>query len=216
MAAEIVAGRVNQINGDCGEWLIVDIGFRMEEASCGIWHGPETLDVVTFSKLKQLAIEKVEENDPPFLNLLLEAPLSVAIQTGDELGRRLGGDPARRVCDTYRGKHRDWWYNAGAATLLAAGFLLRELVGRQNREVRLFEGFASFKSDEVKRQRRADPLGPHRLDVRDLLRAVTVGDNARIFSPEELQEPEGQRVESPFPFFDRGLVPPVIRINPDL
>ena len=148
--------------------------------------------MVTFGGLVSLAKRKVQECGPPCLNLLIEAPLSAAFDPND--------NPARRVCDTFEGNHRDWWYNAGAATLLAAGFLLRELHGRQRREVRLFEGFASSKSEEDKAIKKTDPSLSHMVDVLDLVRAVSDGDNVRIFSPEELRQPRNCELSLPFRF----------------
>ena len=59
-AYPIVAGRIDQINEHSGDWLIVDIGSSPTAKSCGVWHGPGTLDAINFGKLVALAIKKVE------------------------------------------------------------------------------------------------------------------------------------------------------------
>ena len=70
--SEIVAGRKDQINKHSSEWLIIDIGMSMYSdstgRSCGVWNGPRTLDVITFNKLLELVIEKVEDGCPRSLN----------------------------------------------------------------------------------------------------------------------------------------------------
>ena len=179
---KIVAGRKGQINGDSGDWLIVDIGMSMEEPSCGVWYGPGTLDAIEFRKLKELVISKAKDCTQPPLNLLIEAPLSVAF--------RLNGNPGRRACDTYSKEYRDWHHNAGAATLLAAQFLLRELYEchTRRREVRLFEGHVSFKSEGDKRLKEMDKdrAESHKRDVLALKNAVWHRRRAQIFCPHQL------------------------------
>ena len=207
MAPRIIAGQVADINEHSGQWLIVDVGFSNRESSCGVWNGVGKPRVVTFSCLVKLALEEVQKTDPRPLNLLLEAPLSVAFQQN--------GNPTRRLCDTHGGKHRYWYVNAGATTLIAASYLLRALNDCQKqRKVRLFEGFASFKRTQDKPSNKSEKSEAHKADVRAFINAVwNDGDNARIFTPGKLiQHPN--RIESAFHFLARDLIPPVIRINP--
>ena len=203
MAPRIIAGRVADINRDAGQWLIVDIGFSSTQPSCGVGNGAEEPHAVTFGDLVALATREVQQADPRPLNLLLEAPLSVAFQQN--------GNPTRRSCDTYDGKHRDWYVNAGATTLIAASYLLRALYACQRqRDIRLFEGLVSFKSAQ---DNNAEQTAPHIADVLDLRNAVWNGDNALIFDPKKLVK-NPNRIESAFHFLDADLIPPVIRINP--
>ena len=212
---EIVAGQVKQIKSDCGEWFIVDIGMRMDQPSCGVWHGPETLDVITFAELKKRVIEAVECGKGDALNLLIEAPLSVVW--------RPDKNPGVRACDRWKWSEsqeefRHWHFNSGAATLLAASFLLRELheCKTRARTVRLFEGHVSFKTGQGQTSNKRKSREAHKTDVLALKAAVWHGTRRRIFTREELV-PNDRRsftVESAFPFFDRNLVPPVIRVNP--
>ena len=208
MAFEIVAGCTTNINERSGQWLIVDIGFSSTDPSCGVWNGTGEPVVVTFGDLVKLATREVQEAGPQPLNLLIEAPLSVAFQQN--------GNPIRRSCDSQGDKTRDWYVNAGAATLVAAGFLLRELSGCQQRTVRLFEGFVSFKSSEDRSISKAKRrIEAHKSDVWKLKNAVWTGANAQIFDPGELGQKLDLRIESAFPFLDKHLIPPVILIKPD-
>ena len=64
-AYPIIPGQVDQINEHSGHWLIVDIGASPTGSSCGVWHGPGTLDAINFEKLIALGIEKVEDRGQP-------------------------------------------------------------------------------------------------------------------------------------------------------
>ena len=207
MTPKIIAGSCSDINKDSGQWLIVDIGFSSTKYSCGVWDGTGEPSVVTFDGLVNLAIQEVQKCDRTPLNLLIEAPLSVAFQQNR--------NPTRRLCDIDGDKYRDWYVNAGATTLIAAGYLLRELVGCQRkRDVRLFEGFVSFKDSSDSPSSEAEQIASHEEDVLKLKNAVWTKENADIFDPGELQQNTHHRIESAFPFLDKRLIPPVIRIKP--
>ena len=206
MASEIIAGCTTDINKGSGQWLIVDIGFSSKDPSCGVWNGAGKPSVVTFGGLVNFATQKVQEDDTQSLNLLIEAPLSVAFQQND--------NPTRRSCDSQDGQYRDWYVNAGATTLIAAGYLLRVLNDCQRqRDVRLFEGFVSFKPSEARPISKAERIAAHKKDVLRLTNAVWTGANAKIFDPGELGQNPDHRIESAFPFLNKHLIPPVIRIN---
>ena len=208
MVSKIIAGCTTDINKDSGQWLIVDIGFSSREPTCGVWKGTGNPCVVTFGDLARLATREVQEAGPSPLNLLIEAPLSVAFQQN--------GNPARRSCDSQDGKQRDWYVNAGATTLIAAGYLLRALHGCQRqRDVRLFEGFVSFKPSGSSPRSKAERIAAHKKDVLKLKNAVWTGVNAKIIDPRDLRQDPDHRIESAFPFLDKNLIPPVIRTNLD-
>ena len=222
MASEIRAGLTSEINKDSGQWLIVDIGFSSSEPTCGVCKDTEEPKVVTFSKLVELVTQEAQKEKPPTLNLLIEAPLSVAFQKN--------GNPTRRICDSWqvdskKVKHRDFYVNAGASTLIAALYLLRKLNScERKRDVRLFEGLVSFKSSSDGKKSKSERLEENKRDVLKLRKAVWAGGNeekwananAEIFEPKALQLNGKDRIESPFPFLDKGLIPPVIRIKPEL
>ena len=91
----ITAGDIVDINGDSGQWLIVDIGFSSTEPSCGVSNRAGEPSVVTFGDLVVLATHEAQVADSQPLNLLIEAPLSVAFQQN--------GNPIRRNCDIHDG-----------------------------------------------------------------------------------------------------------------
>ena len=209
MVYKITAGSTRDINKDSGQWLIVDIGFSSTACSCGVWNGEGQPRVVTFSGLLKLVTEEAGKADLPDLNLLIEAPLSVAFQQNN--------NPTRRRCDVQGRKNRDWYVNAGATTLIAAGYLLRALDGcERKRDVRLFEGLVSFKTAKASPRSKAARIASHKRDVLKLKNAVWSETNRKIFAPEELQQQNtDHRIESAFHFFNKKLIPPVIRINLD-
>ena len=213
---EIIAGQCDQVCPGSGDWLIIDIGMATRPSS-GVWHGPGTLCTKSYGDLLDLAIRKVQERRDPPLNLLIEAPLSVA--------RLKGGTPAGRKFEKRGSKHRYWYEDGGVSTLVAAQFLLRELYECQSRKriVRLFEAFVSFKHNEKSApatlyedaEERA-PNNSHERDVLQLKRAVWVKDNAQVVDPRDNLLDPCSHIESPFPFLKRDLAPPVILIDPDL
>ena len=206
MASKIIAGSKTDINKNSGQWLIVDIGFSSTKRSCGVWNDGGKPSVVRFDRLVELATREVQKANARPLNLLLEAPLSVAFNQD--------GNPTRRLCDSQGNKYRDWYVNAGATTLIAASYLLRALDGCQGeRDVRLFEGFVSFKSSKDRPGNKGERIAAHKKDVLKLKYAVWSGKNSKIFESEELRHNPDDRIESAFSFLDKDLIPPVIRIN---
>ena len=219
MAPGIIAGSTDSIKNsdikkDPAEWLIVDIGFSMEDRSCCVWTGTEGAKVVTFGNLVQLLKLEFRKKDPLDLNLVIEAPLSIAFQKN--------GNPTLRACyrlpdksSTGQSQSRPWYTNAGATTFIAAQTLFRELrLCQVRRTVGLFEGFLSFKrsGDESITKGEAG----HIEDVLKLKNAIWTGRDREIFGPGKLRERPDHGMESAaFPFLDRDLIPPVIRIRPD-
>ena len=206
---QIVAGKKGQIRSDSGDWLIVDIGMRMNRSTCGVWYSPGTLDKISFGALKKLVIRKAQCCDKPPLNLLIEAPLSA-------VWHRESGNPGRRECDVWGEYSRDWHHGPGATTLLQAQFLLRELYECQTRQrkVRLFEGHLSFKSAEDESPDETEKADADKRDALALKNAVWHETRCQIFERHQLIKGSHLKIESAFPFFDRKLVPPVIRVSP--
>ena len=207
MASQIRAGSVGEIRAGSGEWMIVDLGFSATRPSCGIWTKADGACVVEFGQLVKRVIKEAQKSDSGPLNLLLEAPLSVAFNNR--------GNPTRRRCDTNNdGKHRPWYVNAGATTLTAAYHLLWNLCDSPiQREVRLFEGFVSFKEPKDEANPGKKPTNPHIRDVLLLKDAVCCPKTACIFSTENLVQ-EGETIQSAFAFLCKDPVPPVIRVDP--
>ena len=207
MASQIRAGSVKEICKDSGEWIIVDLGFSARQRSCGIWtEACEEPAVLTFGCLVKRVCKEARDADRGQLNLLLEAPLSVAFKKND--------NPTRRLCDAKDGKYRPWYVNAGATTLIAADHLLRKLNDCQiQREVRLFEGFVSFKAPKPQAKTQRERKQEHKRDVLQLKNAVWNPNTACIFGPDDLVQ-EGETIQSAFAFLCKNPVPPVIRVDP--
>ncbi|MDE0343954.1 MAG: helix-turn-helix transcriptional regulator [Deltaproteobacteria bacterium] len=162
LATTIVPGIRDQARRDSGQWVFVDIGFSAHSKSCGIAIGDTQPRNVRYSDLVSRIARELESGASP-LNLLIEAPLSIAFNTA--------GNPTGRSIEKNNGQTRYWYVGAGAAMLLATTHLLRCLCDmRPSREVRLFEGFASFKS----RGRRSS----HEADVSNL-RSVAWGESQK-------------------------------------
>ena len=134
----IVPGVPAMAGRDCGEWIFVDMGFAQSAKSCGIAMGDCEPIAVRYDELGRCVAHAVNNGSGP-MNLLIEAPLSVAFTAQ--------GCPAGRTIEKRGRRTRYWYVGAGAATLLAAMHLLRRLHDMHpSREIRLFEGFASFKT----------------------------------------------------------------------
>ena len=120
--------------------MFVDIGFAKQgKKSSGIAIGDGQPDEVEFASLAPLIIEEMRRGAGP-MNLLIEAPLSVTFDAkGNPIGR----------CIEKRGSVTRYWYvGLGCAVLTAATYLLRRLnESVPARQVRLVEGFASFKDE---------------------------------------------------------------------
>jgi hypothetical protein len=196
----IRAGTTEEVHRDSGEWIFVDIGFAKAARSCGVLIGVGAPKLLTFGETRRELAELVGGSGEP-INLLLEAPLSVAFtQRGNPTGRRV----------EKRGAQVRYWYvGLGTTVLLAAAYLLREMANaNRKREVRLFEGFVSFKEKGV--------ASSHAEDVIKLRAAVYAElDSAhRIFGPADLAMSPGDRIESAFTFAGMEFgIPPVIAVG---
>lgn len=131
------AGTVDEVRRESGEWVFVDLGFARRKPSCGFLHGDGAAEAVTFATACERVARQASKAAGP-LNLLLEAPLSVAF-TKD-------GNPTGRSVEKREGKTRYWHVGLGCVVLVAATYLVRAVAAvGSKREVRLFEGFVSFK-----------------------------------------------------------------------
>ena len=195
MGFQIRAGCLDDLK-QMGEWLFVDVGFSATRRTCGVLNGTGQPREVTFRGLVNLTIKEAQRNDAGPLNLLLEAPLSVAFNEH--------GNPTGRSFER-RGRETRYWYLGAAPTLIiATGHLLRSLVDSEvQRDVRLFEGFVSFKSGNRKSN--------HIEDVKKLRNAVWNLEQDCIVTPENIKLCDSDMIESAFKFggMDFGI-PPVV------
>ncbi|MCY3565570.1 MAG: helix-turn-helix transcriptional regulator [Gammaproteobacteria bacterium] len=195
-AAMIVAGVRDQARRDSGQWVFVDMGFSADERSCGIAIGDLQPRNVRYGDLAPCIARELESDTAP-LNLLIEAPLSVAFNAN--------GNPTGRSIEKKNGKTRYWYTQGGAVTLLATMHLVRDLYEmRPSREVRLFEGFASFKHKGTR--------SSHQDDVSNLRRiAWGERDKGRIVEAEGLKMRDEDILVSSFSILGMDLgIPPVV------
>ncbi len=199
MSAKIRAGTVEQISKDSGEWLFVDLGFSKSRKSCGIVDQKGDGKEVKFARLAELVTAEAQKRSPKPLNLMLEAPLSVAFADN--------GNPSGRLFEKQGRKHWYWYENAGAAMVIAAGYLLRKLqdCGIQ-REVRLFEGFMPGKQ--------ATPKDRH-VEVAKKLRNAVWNLDASKSPSKKIKALDSGCVKSISNLFGMDFsVPPVILTKP--
>jgi hypothetical protein len=183
-----------------GDWAFVDLGFAQSAKSCGLLIGDDAPSELTFGQLTGELVELCRRPGPP-LNLLLEAPLSVAFGAN--------GNPTGRSIERRGKEHRYWYVGLGCSVLVAATYALRAILeGGPLREVRLVEGLASFKPPGVASSHVADVLA-----LRDLVRGKKP-TKGRIVSPEELAMSPNDVVTSAFKVSGMDLgVPPVVALG---
>lgn len=192
----IRAGTVHEISPDCGEWIIVDIGFSMNSKSCGVGSLDDHPVEVQFYEMLEIVTQRVRDAEG-FVNLLVEAPLSVAFN--------IKGNPTGRTVEKANGKTRYWYVGAGATVTLAVMHLIKSIRDIDDKEIRLFEGFVSFKGSSSK--------SDHSKDVRALSDVVKspIKHAKEVIDPTNLVMTGGDIVKSTFDLMGLDIgVPPVI------
>lgn len=196
----IRAGLPSEAIQSSGMWAFVDLGFAQAAKSCGLLVGDGEPKEVTFSQLRTEMLELIAaEGDP--LNLLIEAPLSVAFNAS--------GNPTGRSIERRETQTRYWYVGLGCCVIVSATYLLRAIYDAQpNREIRLFEGLASFKPKGIP--------SSHRNDVLNLRKVIWEGNSksGRIVPPDHLAVAAEDRLQSAFLVagMDFGI-PPVITVG---
>lgn len=174
----IVAGRVDEAIRASGDWVFVDIGFSSKSKSCCIAVGDADPFHISYGELGPFLV-RLTTRETDAVNLVIEAPLSVTFSMdGNPTGRQI---EMRRRIDTCRRETRYWYVGPGAVVLTAATYLLFQLKqANQENQIRLFEGFASFKSNP--------PPSSHVDDICALRDVVWGRDSrGRIVGPDELK-----------------------------
>lgn len=179
---KVVAGRPDQVVVDA-DWIFVDMGFASEgNPSCGVLFGcsidadPQEL---SYGAMRRAVVEHCRRATEP-VNLVIEAPLSVAFDANDNpIGRRIerreGFGP------------RYWYFGLACGVMVAALHLVRDIAECGTTvEIRLFEGFVSFK----------DAPSTHSEDVRRLARIVREQFPGSIIAATDLAD--GGEIESAF------------------
>ena len=201
----IASASMNEVRQDSGDWVFVDMGFAQRgKKSCGVAIGDSRPDEVEFASLAPRIIEAMCGGFGP-MNLLIEAPLSVAFDAkGNPTGRRI---EKRRSDEKQRSDTRYWYCGLGCSVLTATTYLLRRLnESVSTRQVRLVEGFASFKSETNGNPSHADDV----CKLRDLAWSRG-GTRGCVVAPEDLKAKPDHALVSAFNVsgMDFG-VPPVV------
>ncbi len=180
----IRAGVKSEISLSNGEWLILDIGFANKAKSCGLLINRETpIDLQFYQAQEEIC--RFISRSTKHVNLVIEAPLSVAFDSK--------GNPTGRAIEKIDNRTRYWYAGLGCAVMVAALYLVKAITEIPiNSEVRLFEGFVSFK-DSIKKSN-------HSRDV-ELLRAVIENPGqytGAIIEPEALRMTSSDKLKSAF------------------
>ncbi len=146
----IIAGTTEEVIWGSGNWVFLDIGFSNKSRTCGLLFGDGDPKEYSFSDASTKIRDFIKDADSS-VNLVIEAPLSVAF---DEKGNPKGREPEKRG-----GKTRYWYELGGCLVMVAATYLLRDLTNLSlETEVRLFEGFVSFKDKATESSHSRDVL----------------------------------------------------------
>ena len=192
MDSNIKAGRIDdlrrpekQARYDCDPpWVIIDIGFSSSKRSCGITiNGDKIPDPLQDYRLNSKELKPRGDKHygmlcpaitewlkahhgagkRPTLNLMIEAPLSMAFakraQPQDKRRGARQGNPIARIPDQLqdqdskgekRQRQRLWYTQPASGLMVASMRLIQDLATELNGwEIRLFEGFVSFKEDKA-------------------------------------------------------------------
>jgi hypothetical protein len=196
------AGRINEICPDSGKWVIIDIGFANNARSSGLLLDKDFRDDLRFSEAVNRICDYVSVQTAP-INLLIEAPLSVAF---DHRGNPKGRSIERQTDNT----PRYWYLGVGCQVMVAALYLTKALLqAHPNADIRLFEGFVSYRG--ARRENR-----PHYRDALLLREVVDHPDrySDAIFPSESLKIDPNDTLSSAFLVvgIDAGI-PPIIKRN---
>jgi hypothetical protein len=197
----IAAGHTKDIHGNSGQWIILDIGFSNNAKSCGLLIDGRNPVELRFNEVVDEIKKIIQSTDKP-INLMIEAPLSVAFDKS--------GNPKGRKIEKLGSKTRYWYVGLGCTIMIAAFYLIQAIMEEaHDKDVRLFEGFVSFKDRSKKSN--------HKLDARLLYEVVKTPQRhaSNIISPNDLKTDESDSLQSAFLIagFDLGIPPVVTRFE---
>ena len=224
-------------------WVIVDIGFSGRSRSCGItvngkkipdpmkgFRATSTKDTVLGDKHYGMlcpAIKEWLDNDESAVkgrafNLMIEAPLSMAIVRRSERGEdnqgAMQGNPMARIPDrledtrsngSAQTQQRLWYTQPASGLMVATIRLVQELAtALEDWQIRLFEGFVSFKKGD-------DPKG-HWCDTCKLWNALPINSGTPQAWIHPIVDLDEGKVESILGLMgckrDDGI-PPILRVT---
>ena len=194
----IRAGQKKEITWNSGSWIFLDVGFSNQRRTCGLLFDNQEPEKMRFNEAIEKIITHIRQIKRP-VNLVIEAPLSVAFDSK--------GNPKGREIEKRNGKTRYWYAAPGCVVMVAALYVINGLCNViQSQEIRLFEGFVSFRAKTNKTN--------HLKDVCCLKRAVKNPSTCRsqVVCGEQLKMNPSDRLLSAFMVagHDYG-VPPVIK-----
>jgi hypothetical protein len=195
----IRSGLIEEAVRSSGEWIFVDVGFSSKAKSCCYLKDEGDPTLLTFGDMKENLTSLAKTRGRP-LNLVLEAPLSVAFAAN--------GNPVGRNIERRDDSRRYWHVGLGCNVIVATTYIVRAMTDvRPNREIRLFEGLASFKQKGIR--------SSHRDDVLSLRKVVwEVPGAGKVISAELLAASPEHTLLSAFSVagMDYG-VPPVVAVG---
>jgi len=135
---KILAGTLEHLEHAGSSWAILDIGFASKKKSCGLLlPNMDKPDYFTYAAVRDCLVRSVREFKKP-INLVIEAPLSVAFSSE--------GNPTGRKIEKPEDETRYWYVGPGCSTMVAALYLVRDIAAtRAATQIRLFEAFVTFK-----------------------------------------------------------------------
>ena len=186
-APRVRAGTQGDIRRESGDWVFIDVGFSQAGRTSGLLVNGGEPKELTFAHLRSELVATLIKL-PGITNLVFEAPLSAAFTKV--------GNPTGRSIERNGIQHRYWYEGAGCQVTLSAAYLLRAVIELPEApEIRLFEGFASFKERGKKSSHAGDTKA---------IRSVAwnePGASGRIVEPAKLCVQETDRLESAFRVF---------------
>lgn len=196
----IRAGRISEVALSSGHWLILDIGFANRSRTCALMVNNKAPVVLRFNEAVESISTFISKSREP-VNLLIEAPLSAAF---DKIGNPTGRSVEKKGSQT-----RYWYAGLGCTVMVAAMYLIKAITIKapHSADVRLFEGFVSFRERGIKSN--------HVRDV-ELLREVIENPDTypeAIIEPEALRMTESDILKSAFwvAGIDAGIPPIIVR-----
>jgi hypothetical protein len=148
----IEAGTREQVKWGDGNWLFLDVGFSANKSSSGLLVSNGKPCCVQFGEATRRIVDHVTRSTCT-TNLLIEAPLSVCFnKSGNPTGRLIEKEAIEGKTKT-----RYWHNGLGCSVMVAAMYLIRDISeAAPTSQVRLFEGFVSYKDRTVKTDHCAD------------------------------------------------------------
>lgn len=203
----IRAGTMKELTDPTGDWCFVDIGFARETKSCGYLLATFERDdtgnprQLTYGELGDTLSSLITRPGPP-LHLVLEAPISSAFTAQR--------NPIGRSIEKKGTRTRYWYVGLGCSVLVSSLYLIKRLAELdRKRELRIFEGFVSFKDPNESTD--------HIQDVEAMKQIVWSGGTkgGDFCEPRALPSPIGSTVQSTLALLGLDATPPpIIRVAP--